>query len=144
LSPRDIFGDAYELFYAFAYFQAGRFAEAAAAAHQAIQQRPGHPVLYIMAAASYSLADETDKAKRAVTQLTNLVPNIFWLRASRRPFSIAFRKIGAGWPRVCVPQGWRRRITTGAAGSGRPTHEQQIKNHLYQPAGQSIGTEPVV
>jgi TolB-like protein/class 3 adenylate cyclase/Flp pilus assembly protein TadD len=76
LSPRDIFGEEYELYYAFAHFQAGRYAEAAAAAHRAIQQRPGHPVLYIMAAASYGLAGETDKAKRAITQLTHLVPNI--------------------------------------------------------------------
>jgi hypothetical protein len=32
--------------------------------------------LYLMAAASCGLAGETDKAKRAITQLTNLVPNI--------------------------------------------------------------------
>ena len=76
LSPRDIFGDEYALFYAFAHFQAGRYAEAASAAHRAIQQRPGHPVPYLMAAASYGLAGETDKAKRAITQLTDLVPNI--------------------------------------------------------------------
>jgi TolB-like protein len=76
LSPRDIFGDEYALYYAFVHFQAGRHGEAASAAHRAIQQRPGHPVPYIMAAASYGLAGETDKAKRAITQLTNLVPNI--------------------------------------------------------------------
>jgi tetratricopeptide (TPR) repeat protein len=76
LSPRDIFVEEYQLFYAFAHFQAGRYAEAAAAALLAIQQRPGHPVLYIMAAASYGLAGEPDKAKRAITQLTDLVPNI--------------------------------------------------------------------
>jgi TolB-like protein len=76
LSPRDIFGDEYALYYAFVHFQAGRYGEAASAAHRAIQQRPGHPVPYIMAAASYGLAGETDKAKRAITQLTNLVPNI--------------------------------------------------------------------
>ncbi len=76
LSPRDIFGDEYQLFYAFAHFQAGRYAEAASAAQLAIQQRPGHPILYIMAAASYGLAGETDKAKRAIRQLTDLVPNV--------------------------------------------------------------------
>ena len=64
LSPRDIFGDEYQLYYAFAHFQAGRYAEAASAAQRAIQQRPGHPVLYIMAAASYGLAGETEKARR--------------------------------------------------------------------------------
>jgi adenylate cyclase len=76
LSPRDIFGDEYALYYAFTHFQAGRYDEAASAAHRAIQQRPGHPVLYIMAAASHGLAGEIDKAKSAATHLTNLVPNI--------------------------------------------------------------------
>jgi tetratricopeptide (TPR) repeat protein len=76
LSPRDIFGDEYQLYYAFAHFQAGRYAEAAAAAQLAIQQRPGHPVPYIMAAASHGLAGEIEKARSAITQLTSLVPNI--------------------------------------------------------------------
>lgn len=76
LSPRDIFGEEYELYYAFAHFQAGSYVEAASAAHRAIQQRPEHPTLYIMAAASYGLAGETDTAKRMVAQLTDLVPNI--------------------------------------------------------------------
>ena len=76
LSPRDIFGDEYQLYYAFAHFQAGRYAEAASAAQLAIQQRPRHPVLYIMAAASYGLAGEAEKAKSAITQLTDLVPSI--------------------------------------------------------------------
>jgi adenylate cyclase len=76
LSPRDTFGDEYALYYAFAHFQAGRYGEAASAAQRAIQLRPGHPSLYMMAAASYGLAGETDKAKRAITQLTNLVPDI--------------------------------------------------------------------
>ncbi len=76
LSPRDIFGEEYQLYYAFAHFQAGRYAEAASAAEWAIQQRPGHPVLYIMAAASYGLMGETGKARRVVAQLTELAPNI--------------------------------------------------------------------
>ena len=76
LSPRDTFGDEYQLFYAFAHFQAGRYAAAAAAAQMAVQQRPGHPVPYIIAAASYGLGSETDKAKGSIAQLTNLVPNI--------------------------------------------------------------------
>jgi adenylate cyclase len=76
LSPRDTFGDEYALYYAFAHFQAGRYGEAASAAQRAIQLRPGHPTLYLMAAASHGLAGETDKASRAVAQLTNLVPNI--------------------------------------------------------------------
>jgi adenylate cyclase len=76
LSPRDIFGDEYQLFYAFAHFQAGRYAEAAAAAYQAIQQRPGHPVPYVMAAASHGLAGEIDQAASAIAQLRELVPGV--------------------------------------------------------------------
>ncbi len=76
LSPRDIFGDEYQLYYAFAHFQAGRYAEAGSAAQLAIQQRPGHPALYIMAAASYGLGGESDKARRSIAQLTSLAPNI--------------------------------------------------------------------
>jgi TolB-like protein/tetratricopeptide (TPR) repeat protein len=76
LSPRDIFGDEYQLYYAFAFFQAGKYAEAASAAQLAIQQRPGHPVLYIMAAASYGLGGETAKALESIARLTNLVPNV--------------------------------------------------------------------
>jgi tetratricopeptide (TPR) repeat protein len=76
LSPRDIFGDEYALYYAFANFQAGRYGDAVAAALRAIQLRSEHPTLYIMAAASYALAGETDKAKKAITQMTNLVPSI--------------------------------------------------------------------
>jgi adenylate cyclase len=75
LSPRDIFSDEYHLYYAFAHFQAGRYAEASSAALLGIQQRPDHPILYAMAAASYGLAGETDKAKALVRQLTGLVPN---------------------------------------------------------------------
>lgn len=75
LSPRDIFSDEYHLYYAFAYFQAGRYAEAASAASLGIQQRPDHPILYAMAAASCGLGGETDKAKALVRQLTGLVPN---------------------------------------------------------------------
>ena len=107
LSPRDIFGDEYALYYAFAHFQAGRYSEAASAAHRAIQQRPGHPNLYIMAAASHGLAGETDKAKRAITQLTNLVPNIsaagveetfhYYQRDDRKRLAMGLRV--AGLPR---------------------------------------------
>ena len=76
LSPRDTFGEEFQLYYSFAHFQAGRYAEAAAAAQLAIRQRPEHPVLYIMAAASYGLSGETDKARELVTQLVKLVPGI--------------------------------------------------------------------
>ncbi|MGH8474708.1 MAG: adenylate/guanylate cyclase domain-containing protein [Methylococcales bacterium] len=76
LSPRDIFADEYHLFYSFAYFQAERYTEAAAAAQQAIQLRREHPALYIMAAASQGLAGELDQARQAISQLISLVPSI--------------------------------------------------------------------
>jgi TolB-like protein/class 3 adenylate cyclase/Flp pilus assembly protein TadD len=76
LSPRDIFGEEYQLYYAFAHFQAGRYAEAAAAAQLAVQQRPGHPNLYIMAAAACGLAGETERARSLVAQIRQLVPDI--------------------------------------------------------------------
>ena len=107
LSPRDIFGDEYALYYAFSHFQAGRYSEAASAAERAIQLRPGHPTLYLMAAASYGLAGETDHAKRAITQLTNLVPNItaasveetflYYQREDRSRLAMGLR--AAGLPR---------------------------------------------
>jgi len=76
LSPRDIFGDEYAFFYAVAHFQAGRYTQAGAAARFGIQQRPGHPGLYIIAAAAYGLAGEIDEAKQMVARLTTLVPGV--------------------------------------------------------------------
>ncbi|TMJ40535.1 MAG: tetratricopeptide repeat protein, partial [Alphaproteobacteria bacterium] len=64
------------LFYSFAHFQAGRYAEAAAAAERAIQLRPEHPALYIMAASSYGNAGEIDKSKEMLARLSTLVPVI--------------------------------------------------------------------
>jgi TolB-like protein/class 3 adenylate cyclase/Tfp pilus assembly protein PilF len=86
LSPRDIFGDEYQLYYAFAHFQAGRYAEAASAAQRAIDQRPDHPVLYVMAVASYGLAGETATARRLATQLMRLVPSFSVLNFEERFF----------------------------------------------------------
>lgn len=76
LSPRDIFTEEYQLFYSFAHFQAGRYAEAATAAERAIQLRPEHPALYIMAAASYGQAGEIEKAKDMLARLSSLVPSL--------------------------------------------------------------------
>jgi len=75
LSPRDIFGDEYQLYYGFAHFQAGRYADAASAAQLAIQQRPGHPTPYILAVGALGLAGERDRAAGLVQRLTVLVPD---------------------------------------------------------------------
>lgn len=76
LSPRDTFGDEFQLYYSFAHFQAGRYADAASAAELAIRLRPGHPVPCIMAAAAYGLGGETERAKELAAQVTSLVPTI--------------------------------------------------------------------
>jgi adenylate cyclase len=74
LSPRDTFGDDFQLFYAFAHFQAGRYVEAASFAENAIQLRPEHPTSHVMATASYQLAGNEKKAADALAKLQALVP----------------------------------------------------------------------
>jgi TolB-like protein len=76
LSPRDTFGDEFQLYYSFAHFQAGRYADAAAAAELSIRLRPGHPVPCIMATAAYGLTGETETAKELAAQVKSLVPTI--------------------------------------------------------------------
>jgi TolB-like protein len=76
LSPRDIFGEEFQLYYAFAHFQAGRYAEAASAAQVAIRERPGHAVPYIMAVAAYGLGGEAEKARELAERVATLVPDI--------------------------------------------------------------------
>ena len=76
LSPRDTFIDDFQLFYAFAHFQAGRYPEAASFAEKAIQLRPEHPYPHIMATASYGLGGNDKKAADALAKLRALVPEI--------------------------------------------------------------------
>jgi adenylate cyclase len=72
LSPRDIFLDEFQLYYAFAHFQAARYAEAALAAEQSFRRRPGHPAPCIIAAASYGLSGDVARATELVGQLMTL------------------------------------------------------------------------
>jgi TolB-like protein/Flp pilus assembly protein TadD len=76
LSPRDIFLDEFQLYYAFAHFQAARYAEAALAAEQSFRRRPGHPVPCIIAAASYGLSGEIAKAAELMAEVRSLEPGI--------------------------------------------------------------------
>jgi TolB-like protein/cytochrome c-type biogenesis protein CcmH/NrfG len=76
LSPRDIFFDEFQLYYAFAHFQAARYAEAALAAEQSFRRRPGHPVPCIIAAASYGLSGDIVKATELLTEVRGLEPGI--------------------------------------------------------------------
>ncbi len=76
LSPRDTFGDDFQLYYAFSHFQAGRYVEAASYAQKAIQLRPEHPYPHIIASASYGLAGNDKNAGDALAKLRALVPEI--------------------------------------------------------------------
>jgi TolB-like protein/class 3 adenylate cyclase len=76
LSPRDVFAEEYYLFRSFAHFQAGQYIEAAAVAERAIQLRPEHPAIYIMAASSYGQAGEIEKSKDMLARLLTLVPSL--------------------------------------------------------------------
>ena len=76
LSPRDTFADEYHLYFAFAHFQAGRYAVAATEALRAIQLRPGHPFLYIMAGASFGMLGEVVRAEEMIAIVRDLVPGM--------------------------------------------------------------------
>jgi hypothetical protein len=70
----------------------------------AIQQRHGHPILHMMVAASYGLAGKIEYAKRAIVQLTILVPNfaaagveenvLFCQREDRHRLAMGLRSAG--------------------------------------------------
>jgi TolB-like protein len=76
LSPRDIFGEEFQLYYAFAHFQAERYGQAAAAAQVAVGERPGHAVPYLIAVAAYALGGEPEKARELADRVVALVPDI--------------------------------------------------------------------
>jgi Flp pilus assembly protein TadD len=75
LSPADIFSDKYQVYYALVHFQAGRYAQAARAAEQAIQLRLKHANSHMLAASCYAHAGEMEKAAEALAAFTALVPN---------------------------------------------------------------------
>jgi TolB-like protein len=106
LSPRDIFFDEFQLYYAFAHFQAARYAEAALAAEQSFRRRPGHPVPCIIAAASYGLSGNIVKATELVTEVRSLEPGI-----SAREIEEHF---------VYCLEDDRRRVAAGLRSAGLP------------------------
>ncbi len=106
LSPRDTFLDEFQLYYAFAYFQAARYAEAALAAEQSFRRRPGHPVPCIVAAASYGLSGDIVKATELTTEVRSLEPGI-----SAREIEEHF---------VYCLEDDRRRVATGLRAGGLP------------------------
>jgi hypothetical protein len=76
LSPRDIFGEEFQLYYAFAHFQAGRYGEAASAAQIAVRERPGHAVPHLIAVAAYELGGEAEQGRELAERVAILVPDI--------------------------------------------------------------------
>jgi adenylate cyclase len=106
LSPRDIFFDEFQLYYAFAHFQAARYAEAALAAEQSFRRRPGHPVPCIIAAASYGLSGDIVKATELMTEVRSLEPGI-----SAREIEEDF---------VYCLEDDRRRVAAGLRSAGLP------------------------
>ena len=102
LSPRDTFIDKFYVYQSLAHFQAARYADAAAAAHQAIQIKPEHANSHMLAAASYALAGEEELAARALDAFTTLVPETTAANVER---AIAFRDPAV---RARVAEGLRR------------------------------------
>jgi TolB-like protein len=76
LSPRDLLRDEFELFYAFAHFQMGNYAEAADFASSAISLRPGHAYPYRVLAASSALSGEQKRAEAAIEEILALTPGL--------------------------------------------------------------------
>lgn len=75
LSPRDTFIDKFFLYLAVAEFQAGRYQEAADAAQQAIQVKPGHPSSHMFRTAALALLHATASAESALQEFLALVPH---------------------------------------------------------------------
>lgn len=84
LSPRDLLRDEFELFYAFAHFQMGNYAEAADFASSAISLRPGHAYPYRILAASSALASEQNRAAVALEEILALTPGLNIASAARQ------------------------------------------------------------
>jgi adenylate cyclase len=76
LSPRDTFIDEFQLYYSFAHFQARRYAEAAAAASAAMELRPGHAVIHMMATSAFAHAGQIEMAAASLQRLLALVPDL--------------------------------------------------------------------
>lgn len=76
LSPRDTFIDEFHLYYSFAHFQAGRYAEAVRSAQAAMELRPGHPVIHMMSASSRALGGNVAEARADFERLRALVPDL--------------------------------------------------------------------
>ncbi|HWL70905.1 MAG TPA: adenylate/guanylate cyclase domain-containing protein [Geminicoccus sp.] len=74
LSPREIFLGDYDLFYAFAHFQAARYELGLRHAREAHRWRPGHPTPLLMGAACAGQLADAEAAAELLQDLRTLVP----------------------------------------------------------------------
>jgi TolB-like protein len=106
LSPRDLLRDEFELFYGFAHFQMGNYAEAADYAASAISLRPGHAYPYRILAASSALAGDQKRAVATIEEILGLTPGL----------NIALATMQS----VFVPDDDRERFINGLRKAGLP------------------------
>ncbi len=108
LSPRDIWREQFDLYYAFANFQLANFAEAEKWATSASLPCPGHMYPLLLKAASFGLLDEIEKAHQAVDQIQSNMPN-YSLKTAERSRVFIFdddqNRLIDGLRKAGVPEG---------------------------------------
>ncbi len=84
LSPRDTFLSDFELYYAFAHFQAGRYEQGLRHAQHSHDLRPGHPYPLVMAAACAGQLGLADRAAALLRELMTVLPiaSTGWVEAT--------------------------------------------------------------
>ena len=84
LSPRDTFLSDFELYYAFAHFQAGRYEQGLRHAQHSHDLRPGHPYPLVMAAACAGQLGLADRAAALLRELMTVLPiaSMGWVEAT--------------------------------------------------------------
>lgn len=84
LSPRDTFLSDFELYYAFAHFQAARYDEGLRHAQRSHDLRPGHPYPLVMAAACAGQLGLGDRAAALLRDLKAVLPIVSqaWVEAT--------------------------------------------------------------
>src|SRR6185503_13778876 len=84
LSPRDTFLSDFELYYAFAHFQAARYELGLKHAQQSHEMRPGHPYPLLMAAACAGHLGDIDRAAAILREFKATLPiaSTVWVEAT--------------------------------------------------------------
>ena len=84
LSPRDTFLSDFELYYAFAHFQAGRYEHGLRHAQRSHDLRPGHPYPLVMAAGCAGQLGQAERAAALLHELKAVLPIVSpaWVEAT--------------------------------------------------------------